>query len=614
MLSNEDKEYILGTYKKRIHNKFNDLKTNFTRENAEEYSHIYENESIKNIINNSECIFSEPYFGTDFYKEFVKTKNLPPYTYVTERDKLRDYLERVEDKIEDEQKNLYESVISLLNSKINDSKMLINLHQYMESSERDYNDRDLDESLLELYSAVDMKNESTEEIVDTFVSESHSIPVLVVTAIDCLLEYDENITNQVIKGLTLVNESADMTEPNWVDYESYIESVVTMASIKDVPSVKEKVRKITNPNLYKTIIESMNTSIKDLYNSCNVVKSDFRPSRLSTDYVVESLLLEEVYLNSPYEEEKRNENIATVALERATILDTVSNVLLSELSFEDNHDYTKTANSIVNEFIGESVSIEDSMEYFTNQYSDNFNTSCNYLEFTSNGEASKVIRNSAGTYREEIGSSKKSKDNKKEKEDDNDLDFDNEEENTSTKKPKKQKESLTQKIQNKGMDAEMKTQKIQNKISKGVRNIKNASKAVLAAPASIVRQIKTFIVDWEKASEDKKKELMLKPGYRSSLHKLFKTAIKFKMFFAIGKLLSIKIWIIKKILKFDDKKKTLRIRNELAAELDTEIKVCEEKINDANADQNQKEKYKLMRLRDKLVAERTRVRTNSKYI
>jgi F0F1-type ATP synthase assembly protein I len=67
-------------------------------------------------------------------------------------------------------------------------------------------------------------------------------------------------------------------------------------------------------------------------------------------------------------------------------------------------------------------------------------------------------------------------------------------------------------------------------------------------------------------------------------------------------------------LKFDDKKKTLRIRNELAAELDTEIKVCEEKINDANADQNQKEKYKLMRLRDKLVAERTRVRTNSKYI
>ena len=56
------------------------------------------------------------------------------------------------------------------------------------------------------------------------------------------------------------------------------------------------------------------------------------------------------------------------------------------------------------------------------------------------------------------------------------------------------------------------------------------------------------------------------------------------------------------------------MRNELARELDTEIKVCDEKINDANANNDTKEKYRLMRIRDQLASERVRVRTNSRYI
>ena len=57
-----------------------------------------------------------------------------------------------------------------------------------------------------------------------------------------------------------------------------------------------------------------------------------------------------------------------------------------------------------------------------------------------------------------------------------------------------------------------------------------------------------------------------------------------------------------------------RLRNELTAELETEIAVTEEKINDASANGDQRQKYELIRIKKKLEAEKVRVSTNSKYI
>ena len=62
------------------------------------------------------------------------------------------------------------------------------------------------------------------------------------------------------------------------------------------------------------------------------------------------------------------------------------------------------------------------------------------------------------------------------------------------------------------------------------------------------------------------------------------------------------------------KEKNKRIRNEFARELETEIKVCEAKIEDARADGNQKQCYQLMRIRDQYARQRERVLVNGKYI
>ena len=70
------------------------------------------------------------------------------------------------------------------------------------------------------------------------------------------------------------------------------------------------------------------------------------------------------------------------------------------------------------------------------------------------------------------------------------------------------------------------------------------------------------------------------------------------------------VFTVRHYSKIKDK----RIRNDLARELDTEIKVCEEKIADAAANGDSKAKYKLMRIKSQLEKEAARVKSNSLLI
>ena len=66
---------INGTPDKRIVNAYNTLKNDYTEENAGRYKEVYSNESISSILDNAEIIFSEPYFGTDFFIKLVEANS-----------------------------------------------------------------------------------------------------------------------------------------------------------------------------------------------------------------------------------------------------------------------------------------------------------------------------------------------------------------------------------------------------------------------------------------------------------------------------------------------------------------------------------------------------------
>ena len=178
------------------------------------------------------------------------------------------------------------------------------------------------------------------------------------------------------------------------------------------------------------------------------------------------------------------------------------------------------------------------------------------------------------------------------------------------KKPIKPKEDLATRIQNKAIDHEAKRQEKKALNDEKKIKLKNAGKALSAQPK-----------DWEKSSKDladkigkwdikRRKEFFLKPGFRHKIFRNMKLALMYGGA-ARFKPASIPFFML---MRHFSKEKDRRIRNELTRELSTEIKICEEKINDANSNGDQQEKYKLMRLKEKLLAEKHRVQLNSKYI
>ena len=182
--------------------------------------------------------------------------------------------------------------------------------------------------------------------------------------------------------------------------------------------------------------------------------------------------------------------------------------------------------------------------------------------------------------------------------------------NNPPMKPVKPKHGIIQNVQNVAMDIHAKTRLGAAKVKQFGTGVKNAGKAVLKIPTNIMDNIKEIRDSFDKADDNRRKEYMMKPGFRKKWFRTIRTAATYGLAAQVHAMLIPITWLCGRI----SKEKNNRLRTELAAELETEIKVCEEKINDANGASDQNQKYELMRIKDKLELERNRVLSNSKYI
>ena len=169
---------------------------------------------------------------------------------------------------------------------------------------------------------------------------------------------------------------------------------------------------------------------------------------------------------------------------------------------------------------------------------------------------------------------------------------------------------LVDTIQDKALDREAKVAAKNARRNARFSKLKNAARAVTSSPRRMMDSIKSFKDSFVKMDDNRRKRFLLKPGNRTRIEKMFHTALKLNLV-AHAKLAMVPfLGMINHLSKDKDK----RIRNELVRELDTEIKICQEKINDAASQGDNAQKYELMRIHDKLVAEKQRVGLNSKYI
>ena len=176
------------------------------------------------------------------------------------------------------------------------------------------------------------------------------------------------------------------------------------------------------------------------------------------------------------------------------------------------------------------------------------------------------------------------------------------------KKPEKR--NIFQRIQNKAIDTNVKFKRKLANMKRKKTDARNAGKAVATIPMNIADSAKKQVEKWDEADDNRRKEYMIKPGTRKVYFRTLRYGLMHFGAFQINPILNIVLVICRKL----SSSKNDRIRNELTRELQAEIRVTEEKIEDAKAAGENDKKYKLMRIKEKLEAELARVGMNSKTI
>ena len=153
----------------------------------------------------------------------------------------------------------------------------------------------------------------------------------------------------------------------------------------------------------------------------------------------------------------------------------------------------------------------------------------------------------------------------------------------------------------KAMDRDRKTLSLQQKAKKGFQNIANTGKAALKPISRTKQWLRKQVDSLIRRDEDQvKAEIFENKSYRSSVFKAMHLALNLGM---IGLAFSIQPFIGALAagytgLRMVDKN---RLRKEAQSEIESEIKICDEKIRDLesmNTPQSRKEKYEYMRMKN----------------
>lgn len=618
---------IQGTPKKVIKLAHEKMKSNYTVESAKEFESVYKKYDLPVILESSRYIFSEPGFGLPYYKEIMESGCIPFHCYYEEREKIHEFLESFKNNMNDRTRSTYTELLESVNTLLENHKSSLITECRM----------DVDDEKVMKFCAEAVKFLSNKE--------DHTQQACMEAAFDSLNEYEkllygtERATDLGLEYYlnSVINKNySESVGDNMDAYSENMHLIGLMNFIGHDKCMMESVEKLKDVNL------KLNMKGLMLENTCDVMESailsnievpDFSPVESVADFVgnmfesvadgtqeyIETVNALEEYDNQVRKYIAYNDALAYVMAESVYFNDddiVIAPTVLKEYCDMNGYDVNtmtiKDAETLMIEAVAE-------LEELIYTY-----------EYTKDGTQTAVIRNHATGMRETIPSTalkpKKDEEWKKnldeEKDDDDDdsnvkdaLEISDNETGEKTDisakgKPALPKRALHEKIQAKALDADVKTMGARSAVKRGVTNVVQTGKAILRVPGHIVTDLKTFFDGWKNMDENARKEAMLKPGYRKKFYKKLRSAIVYGVTWAIHPYLAIAAWFCRKA----SKEKNQYIRNELAMELQTEIKVCEEKIEDAKNKDDQKEKYRLMRIRDKLEKERVRVISNAKYV
>ena len=562
---------INGTPDKRIVNAYNTLKNDYTEENAGRYKEVYSNEPISSILDNAEIIFSEPYFGTKFFIDLVNSPWAIWFTrYEDIYSKISNFYDTYATKMNEVQKENLAKLQDAMHSKLIESGNVINYAYYI----RD-NIGNIESDLLDAVS-----EEKTMVVEDTIIENIDNIIVLFTYLPYVANVFHPETLDKIAEHLLVACDiNNDFDNDMW---STYIECVIMANKLsKDKGWLEAVHNNINNRSLRQLLREFINTDLNEVISNMNIKRVKSVPHHVSIESAIDDQLLNMEFGDMNFEEnsitKKGFDDYTRIAFEKT------SEHIGIEYSYTNNTESTIEGYSLFRE----SCSLDDAYTYisaFVEAEETNFevDNKDNREYLASTAKTPKTKESNSGSSRDYVA--------------------------TNSKAPKAK--NVANSIQYKAMDAEAKQMALFGKVARTGQDVVNAGKAVMALPMNVVKEIKKVSDDLDKADDNRRKAFMTDPGFRKkSFHNL-----KMAIMYGTAVQINLALLPILLIIRHFSKDKDIRIRNELIREIETEIKVCEEKITDASSAGDNKEKYRLIRIKEKLLAELARVKSNSKYV
>ena len=593
-----NKEKILNANPlKRLLIGYEKLKENFTEEAAYSYMSLYKDQPLSFLLENSELIFKEPYYGYDFYKTLMEGENVEYplfHQYDIEKGKVQNYLDQNKGKMSIKQEEMYEDLLSCLKDQEEKFKNCKTVCGYLQGEYPQLN-TDIPELCDDLYDynkcctrgerdAVSRKIKdkmcnipnSAYNLYAPFVNRATHDPSLIARS-----DMEEIKDASVFRGENYKSE-----------FESYIESVFLVSKLFDDAVYEESVREVPNVTIRSIFTGYHKESAREQIN--NIVTEHV--SQMETFYASPKASVNKIFNDvlddAIYEEEFREAKEYCLGLQKIAY-DKLSDIILYE--YLDTTDLESPVSSY--SFFSENTTVEEAMQMIIEKVNE-INEELSYISEEEDNDLDKELEK----YEKEF--------DEKNKDDDKNIDKSDAEKYEPKKVDAPKPKNLSNKIQFKAQDAEVKQMKKMGEKELKGQERKNALKAVAQLPKNIIDNIKKQIHKVDEKDDERRIKYMTEPGFRKKAFRNLKLAIMY------GSAAQIKLAFvpITALTRHFSKEKDRRIRNELLNKLETEIKICDEKINDANSEGDKNEKYQLMRIKAKLERERLRVRTNSRYI
>ena len=593
-----NKEKILNANPlKRLLIGYEKLKENFTEEAAYSYMSLYKDQPLSFLLENSELIFKEPYYGYDFYKTLMEGENVEYplfHQYDIEKGKVQNYLDQNKEKMSIKQAEMYEDLLSCLKDQEEKFKNCKTVCGYLQGEYPQLN-ADIPELCDDLYDYNKCCTRGERDIVSRKIKDKMcNIPN---SAYNLYAPFVNRATHDpsliARSDMEEIKDASVFRGENYKsEFESYIESVFLVSKLFDDAVYEESVREVPNVTIRSIFTGYHKESAREQIN--NIVTEHV--SQMETFYASPKASVNKIFNDvlddAIYEEEFREAKEYCLGLQKIAY-DKLSDIILYE--YLDTTDLESPVSSY--SFFSENTTVEEAMQMIIEKVNE-INEELSYISEEEDNDLDKELEK----YEKEF--------DEKNKDDDKNMDKSDAEKYEPKKVDAPKPKNLSNKIQFKAQDAEVKQMKKMGEKELKGQERKNALKAVAQLPKNIIDNIKKQIHKVDEKDDERRIKYMTEPGFRKKAFRNLKLAIMY------GSAAQIKLAFvpITALTRHFSKEKDRRIRNELLNKLETEIKICDEKINDANSEGDKNEKYQLMRIKAKLERERLRVRTNSRYI